>query len=584
MTRTSGSPADGVDAPRPSVRTAESEAHGLGPEVKALLEKGKERGFVTYDELNQVLPEDVVSPEKLDLVLQEMDDLGIEVVESPGNEGAKGDAGAEPDEDREFQDPVEREPRIPGQTPRIDDPIRLYLTQMGQIPLLSREEELRLASRIQIARKRFRTKVLESPVAVVEAIRILEDVKNGDLAFDRTLNADSSVDIPRIEVLERLPEVIGRLRQLVFDSHECFERLTSGRPGAQGRRRLRRQVKDNQRRCARLLEDMNLQTKKIKPMMEKLETLSRSLDKTGREAEAAGGGGPARAKLVRELAETQAQTLEGPEELRDRVRVIRELFDEYERNKRQLSSGNLRLVVSIGKKYRNRGLSFLDVIQEGNTGLMKAVEKYDHRRGYKFSTYATWWVRQAITRAIADQARTIRIPVHMIEAMTKIRTVSRRLAQENGREPSLEEVAEASGVPLEDTRRVLKISKYPVSLDRPVGEDDESGFGGFLEDRSVESPVASASHVMLRDRIDATLQSLSFREREIIKLRFGLGVGYTHTLEEVGQIFKVTRERVRQIEAKSLRKLQHPVRSRMLVGFMTGVPDPAGDQAPAPRS
>ena len=577
MTDGSGTPADGADASRPSGRTADTESHGLGPEVKGLIEKGKERGFVTYDELNSVLPKDVVSPEKLDLVLQEMDDLGIEVVETPENERAKDDAGAEPDEDREFRGPVEREPRTPGQSARIDDPIRLYLTQMGEIPLLSREEELRLASRIQIARKRFRTKVLESPVAVVEAIRILEDVKSGDVAFDRTLNADSSVDIPRIGVLERLPKVIERLRQLVFDSHECFERLSSGRLGAKVSGRLRRRLKDNQRLCARLLEDMNLQTKKIKPMMEKLETLSRSLDEIGREAQAAGGG-PARAKLLREQAQTQAQTLEDAEELRARVRMIRELFNEYEKNKRQLSGGNLRLVVSIGKKYRNRGLSFLDVIQEGNTGLMKAVEKFDYRRGYKFSTYATWWVRQAITRAIADQARTIRIPVHMIEAMSKIRYVSRRLAQENGREPSLEEVAEASGVPVEDTARVLKISKYPISLDRPVGEGEDSEFGDFLEDRTVESPVASASHLMLRERIDATLQSLSFREREIIKLRFGLGVGYTHTLEEVGQIFKVTRERVRQIEAKSLRKLQHPVRSRMLEGFMTTALDPAARQ------
>ena len=360
--------------------------------------------------------------------------------------------------------------------------------------------------------------------------------------------------------------------------------MNNPRLGAQARRRIRRRLRDNQRRCVEMLEGMNIQTKKIKPMMEKLESLSRTLDEIGTEAEAAGGRGPARARLQQELEKTQAQTLEGADDLRARVRDIRERFDDYENTKRKLSSGNLRLVVSIGKRYRNRGLSFLDLIQEGNTGLMKAVEKYEYRRGYKFSTYATWWVRQAITRAIADQARTIRVPVHMIEAMTKIRQVSRKLTQENGREPSLEEIAEASGVSLEETQRVLKISKYPISLDRPVGEGEDSEFGSFLEDVSVESPVASASHQMLRERIETTLRSLSFREREIIKLRFGLGVGYTYTLEEVGKIFKVTRERVRQIEAKSLRKLQHPVRSRMLEGFMTGIPDPVAGQGEPSQS
>ena len=573
-------PEAGEATPRTSDKAADSVSDSLGPEVRALIEKGKERGFVTYDELNKVLPDDIVSPDMLDAVLQKMDDLGIEMVESSEEGGEKADEGADA-ADEEFQGPVEREPKTVGETARIDDPVRLYLTQMGQIPLLSREDELRLASRIEITRKRFRTKVLESPVAVVEAIGILEDLKNGNLAFDRTLKSDSSIEIPRIEVLERLPGIIDRLRHLVFDSHECYERLSNSRLGSALRRRLRRQLKSNQRRCVEMLEGMNIQTKKIKPMMEKLESLSRSLDQIGTEAESVFG--PARTKLLQEFAKTEAQTLEGAEDLRARVRDIRERFDDYEKTKRKLSSGNLRLVVSIGKKYRNRGLSFLDLIQEGNTGLMKAVEKYEYRRGYKFSTYATWWVRQAITRAIADQARTIRVPVHMIEAMTKIRQVARRLTQENGREPSLEEIAEESGVTLEETQRVLKISKYPISLDRPVGEGDDSDFGSFLEDVSAENPVASATQQMLRERIESTLQSLSFREREIIKLRFGLGAGYPYTLEEVGKIFKVTRERVRQIEAKSLRKLQHPVRARLLEGFMTGIPDPAVAPEPPPE-
>ena len=247
---------------------------------------------------------------------------------------------------------------------------------------------------------------------------------------------------------------------------------------------------------------------------------------------------------------------------------IRHRFAEYEEAKRKLSSGNLRLVVSIAKKYRNRGLTFLDLIQEGNTGLMKAVEKYEYRRGYKFSTYATWWIRQAITRSIADQARTIRIPVHMIETMSKIRNVTKKLLQRLGREPTIDEIAQASGISVDETKRVMKISKHPISLDRPIGDSEDSYFGDFIEDEQAESPVNAATHEMLKDKIDQVLQTLTFREREIIKLRYGIGDGYTYTLEEVGKIFKVTRERVRQIEAKAVRKLQHPVRARKLEGFL----------------
>jgi RNA polymerase primary sigma factor len=564
-------------------RPPDDAALNLSPEVKTLIEEGKERGFVTYDQLNKVLPDDMVSPEKLDLILQKMEDLGIEMVESSGEDGEKGEAASEPDDgEREFEGPNELKSQRTGSLTNIDDPVRLYLSQMGVIRLLSREDELRLASRIEITRKRFRTKVLESPVAVIEAIQILEDVKNGDLAFDRTLKADSAIDLSKLEVLERLPQVIDEIRQTVFDSHECFGKLGSHHLSGKTRQRVRLRLRGNQRRCVVMLERMNIQTKKIKPMMEKLETLSRMLDEVTTESEdiQAGSGNKVRlATLKREVDRIHAQTLEGADELRARVRDIRERFEDYEATKRKLSSGNLRLVVSIGKRYRNRGLTFLDLIQEGNTGLMRAVEKYEYRRGYKFSTYATWWVRQAISRAVADQARTIRIPVHMIAEMTKIRQVARKLTQQNGREPSLEEIANESKISLGETQRVLKISKYPISLDRPTGEGDDSHFGDFIEDQSEENPVSAATHRMLKDKIEGTLQTLSFREREIIKLRYGLDFGYPYTLEEVGKLFNVTRERIRQIEAKALRKLQHPLRSRMLEGFIEGAPNnPAGKE------
>jgi RNA polymerase primary sigma factor len=284
----------------------------------------------------------------------------------------------------------------------------------------------------------------------------------------------------------------------------------------------------------------------------------------------------------KELRDLMLVTQESPRSLRIRRETMMQQFQDFEQVKRQLSSGNLRLVVSIAKKYRNRGLSFLDLIQEGNTGLMRAVDKYEYRRGYKFSTYATWWIRQAITRAIADQARTIRIPVHMIDVLSRLRNVSKRLLQEMGREPTTEETARAADMPIEEVRRVLNIGRHPVSLDRPVGESEDSSFGEFIEDGSTESPIISATHGMLRQKVEGLLKTLTFREREIVRLRYGLCDGYTYTLEEVGRIFKITRERVRQIEAKALRKLQHPVRSKQLEGFL-GAPagEPAASIAPA---
>jgi len=343
---------------------------------------------------------------------------------------------------------------------------------------------------------------------------------------------------------------------------------------AQDRAAVQQRLQERRRRCVTLLEELSLRTQRLQPCMKRLEQISARMTELHEQIESLQNLRSAADEsrhLQRELDELQALTQETPASLAARVRAIHQRHNEYDKAMRDLSGGNLRLVVSIAKKYRNRGLTFLDLIQEGNTGLMRAVDKYEYRRGYKFSTYATWWIRQAITRAIADQARTIRVPVHMIEAMTKLRTAQRLLLQEIGREPTVEETPEKAGVPLEEARRVLRISRQPVSLDKPIGEGDDSAFGDFIEDRGNDSPVSNAASEMLKDKIDLVLKTLTYREREIIKLRYGLGDGYTYTLEEVGRIFKVTRERVRQIEAKAVRKLQHPVRSRQLQGFLEGI-------------
>jgi RNA polymerase primary sigma factor len=542
--------------------------------IKVIIKKGKEKGFLTYEELNDALPDEVISPARLDSLLMSLDELGVNLLD-------ESDVVKDEDEDFEEADKVGGDEELEedllleeelteSEGRKIDDPVRMYLTQMGEIPLLTRDEEISLARKIELTRLAFRRKVLESDYCARTAVEILQQVDEGALPFDRTMKMNSGEAQERAIVKNRLPANMATIGKLLDRNIELF-RKSEETQDIEQIKIIVKQIHRNRRKVATLLEELSLRTSRIQPMMKKLQGIQQKMHQLGQVIEI----GPTAdyeaediEAMKQELEGLQELVLETPKQLDKRLRAIEAVYAQYEDAKRKLSGGNLRLVVSIAKKYRNRGLSFLDIIQEGNTGLMRAVDKYEYRRGYKFSTYATWWIRQAITRAIADHARTIRIPVHMIETMSKLRTISKNLLQKLGREATIDEIAEAAKMSVSETRRVLKISKHPFSLDRPIGESEDSYFGDFIEDETAESPVQSATQEMLKDRIDEVLKTLTYREREIIKLRYGIGDGYTYTLEEVGRIFKVTRERVRQVEAKAIRKLQHPVRARKLEGFL----------------
>lgn len=452
-----------------------------------------------------------------------------------------------------------------------DDPVRMYLTQMGEIPLLTRQQEIALAKEIELTRRRFRRKLLECDFVIRNAVKILKRVHTGELPFDRTVQVSVTDKLEKDQITGRLPHNLHTLDTLLKRNKRDYRIALSKTYREKERRDAWRRLGRRRHRAVILVEELGLRTQRIENMIKTLDDFSRRIDDL--HYRLAGipkikANATQREAILKEVRGILKVCQETPTSLRNRVAELKRVYAQYQRAKRGLSEGNLRLVVSIAKKYRNRGLSFLDLIQEGNAGLMRAVDKFEYRRGFKFCTYATWWIRQAITRAVADQSRTIRIPVHMVETMSKVRNVSRKLLQELGREPTIEETARAAGTPIEETRRVLAMSRYPISLDRPVGNSEDSHFGDLLPDGTAESPAIGAAQEMLRGRINKVLKTLSYREREIIKLRYGLGDGYSYTLEEVGHIFKVTRERIRQIEAKAVRKLQQPSRAAELSGFL----------------
>ena len=602
----------------------------LHPALIELFAASQTRGWLSYEELNNAMPDEMVDPNRVHELLAAIDQLDIELVDelefrarlyrarkeqqaalgSPframsvaGSGGGRidslaiqvrmnrshyanmnpADVASQAERDvaeaqRMDDDTLQRdiEDAVSSEGKRVDDPVRMYLTQMGMIPLLTRDEEIRLAKKIETTRMIFRRRCLECDYIAAEAAKILRAVEAGDMPFDRTMRISTAEDNHKEKIGQRIPSNLGTIEGLLERNAEDWAELeekTAGKATKAALAKIRGRIVERRVRLSCLLEELCLRTGKIVPLMNKLRSISQKMTdlrvQIDKAEKSPGALDPEDLAVMREeLDGLRSLVREEPGQLADRCAVLKTVFWEYEQAKRDLSGGNLRLVGSIAKKYRNRGLSFLDIIQEGNTGLMRAVDKYEYKRGYKFSTYATWWIRQAITRAIADHARTIRIPVHMIETMTKLRNLQKDALQKTGIEPTIEELAESAGMSISETRRVMKISRHPVSLDRPVGEGEDSHFGDFIEDERQQTPSDSAAQEMLAKRIEQVLKTLTYREREILKLRYGIGDGYTYTLEEVGRIFKVTRERVRQVEAKALRKLQHPVRARKLQGFV----------------
>ncbi|MCP4649371.1 MAG: RNA polymerase sigma factor RpoD [PVC group bacterium] len=502
--------------------------------LSKLIAAGKQKGFLTFDELNHFLPENIVTSEEIDEILTVLDGENIDVVDS--EEDAVKLAEKRGDEEEKTTTTTASEGSVPTY---VEDPVRMYLRQMGQIPLLSREEELKLAKEIEAAESKFRRAILGSNVARYEVLRIANQIINKEVNPEEVVRDEFNMKYSRL--LRRVTKITARLRT-VRKAESILDTLLEFNLTVSMIEKITKMIRRKAEMISEIEREINRQRhKKIRGQIQKLQLK--------------------KAKIYREFGMKI-------EDIRKMLRNMKRKENEFGLTKKALVEANLRLVVSIAKKYTNRGLSFLDLIQEGNIGLMKAVDKFEYKRGYKFSTYATWWIRQAITRSIADQSRTIRIPVHMTETINKLIRASRFLVQEHGREPTPEELSSVMKMSVDKIRGILKIAQEPISLQTPIGEEGDTHFGDFIEDKRVVSPATATAHSMLKEQMEQVMETLSDREKRVLILRFGIKDGYPRTLEEVGKVFNVTRERVRQIEAKALRKLRHPTRSKKLRDFL----------------
>jgi RNA polymerase primary sigma factor len=599
-------------------------------EVKKLISLGKEKGFLTYDELNSTLPAEVVSSEQFGSIMTMFGEMDIEIVDAPegerirkardteeANEDAEeaevesGTGGGEENEKEEKEIDL-----TPGALSRTDDPVRLYLKEMGSVALLSREGEIEIAKRIEEGKKDIASVIYGMPMTIEFVLSLYDQLKNGTIDVREIvpiIETEEEFEEEQIqrdyeELRVKTLEGLNSVRKISTSLKSLYEVARHANSDLAKQKKIKKQIDTIRDQVVEKMESVNLHGVLKDRMVQRVRELAIQIRTSEREIVSCqrrlGIGGEAGAEALKKLCrerkdflavkrktscseealndiknlyqaakgrirmlETE-EALVSAEEIKDAVKHLDVAEDKVKRGKAELVEANLRLVVSIAKKYTNRGLQFLDLIQEGNIGLMKAVDKFEYKRGYKFSTYATWWIRQAITRAIADQARTIRIPVHMIETINKLIRTSRHLVQKLGREPTPEEIAERMDLPLDKVRKILKIAREPISLETPIGEEEDSHLGDFIEDKKAVSPLEAAIRYDLQRQINSALETLTPREEKVLRKRFGIGEATDHTLEEVGQDFEVTRERIRQIEAKALRKLRHPSRSKKLRSFV----------------